>query len=72
MRTINTTHSFPRLMQDYREAPVRTPRAAPHEMPVNALVSGCTNRAFKTHMHVVSESRTKAGKRVLFVMHGGN
>lgn len=72
MRTINTNHSFPRLMQDYREPPVRTPWAAPHEMPVNALVGGGTPRAFKTHMPVVSEARTKTGKRVLFIMHGGN
>lgn len=72
MRTVNTNHSFPRLMQDYREPPVRAHWAAPHEMPVNALVSGGTPRAFKTHMPVVSEARTKTGKRVLFIMHAGN
>lgn len=68
MRTFTNNHSFPRLMQDWREPPQRY--ALPHEMPVNALVSGGTPRAFKTHMPVVTEARTLAGKRVLFVMHG--
>ena len=68
MRTFTNSHSFPRLMQDWREPPLRV--ALPHEMPVNALVSGGTHRAVKTHMPVVSEARTKAGKRVVFVMQG--